>query len=38
MLERVLALLPEYSVVQQDQRLPGREEGDGFYTAVIVRK
>ena len=37
-LERVLALLPEYSVVQQDQRLPGREEGDGFYTAVIVRK
>ena len=36
--ERVLALLPEYELVQQDQRLPGREEGDGFYTAVIVRK
>ncbi len=36
--DRVLALLPEFEVVSQDQRLPGREEGDGFYTAVVVRK
>ena len=36
--ERVLALLPDYEVVSKDQRLPGRDEGDGFYTAVIVRK
>ena len=36
--ERVLALLPDFTLVSQDQRLPGREEGDGFYTAVIVRK
>ena len=36
--ERVLALLPEFEVIKQDQRLPGRDEGDGFYTAVIVRK
>jgi 16S rRNA (cytosine967-C5)-methyltransferase len=35
--DRVLALLPEFSVVSQEQRLPGREEGDGFYTAVIAR-
>lgn len=36
--DRVLALLPEYELASQHQRLPGREEGDGFYTAVIVRK
>lgn len=36
--ERVLALLPEFELVSQDQRLPGRDEGDGFYTAVIVRR
>ena len=36
--ERVLALLPEFELVSQHQRLPGRDEGDGFYTAVIVRK
>lgn len=35
--EKVLALLPEFRLISQDQRLPGREEGDGFYTAVIVR-
>lgn len=36
--ERVLALLPEFENVSKDQRLPGRDEGDGFYTAVIARK
>jgi 16S rRNA (cytosine967-C5)-methyltransferase len=36
-IDRVLALLPEFRVVSWDQRLPGREEGDGFYTAVIAR-
>ena len=36
--DRVLALLPGFTLVSQDQRLPGRDEGDGFYTAVIVRQ
>ena len=36
--ERVLALLPEFDQLSEHQRLPGREPGDGFYTSVIARK
>ena len=35
--ERVVAMLPEYRIVSEHQRVPGRDEGDGFYTAVILR-
>ena len=34
---RVLALLPECSLLAQHQRLPGRDRGDGFFTAVIAK-
>ena len=37
MVERVLAMLPAFNILSQDQRLPGRDEGDGFYAAVIAR-
>jgi len=30
-----LALLPEFRCEQESYRLPGRDEGDGFYAAVI---
>jgi 16S rRNA (cytosine967-C5)-methyltransferase len=37
-IDRVLALLPDFDLISEDQRLPGREEGDGFYSAVIRQK
>lgn len=33
-----LANHPEYSLVRQEQRIPGREAGDGFYLAMFRRK
>lgn len=35
--ERVLATERGFELASQHQRLPGRDPGDGFYTAVVVR-
>ena len=29
---------PEFSLVREQQRLPGKDEGDGFYLALFRRR
>lgn len=36
--QEVLRELPDYQCEKQSYRLPGRDEGDGFYAAVISRR
>jgi hypothetical protein len=33
-----LAVLPEFELLRDVYRIPGRDEGDGFFAATIVRQ